>query len=329
MSDRRPSIAAVIPTYNCAKYLEEAVSSVRAQTVPVQQIIIVDDGSMDGTDNVVSRLGADICYLKQQNAGPSAARNAGVQAANAEWVGFLDADDVWFPEKSARQLKLLEKCADLALIATDREEIDGDGAVIVRSLFERHGLLPYFQQLAGDPIPGALARLVKKNFIPTSSVMVKRQVVDELGGFNTDIRFSEDLELWGRIAAYHPIACLPDVLTQYRRHGDNAVTKTEKMLSGSIQTMRSLRLNCCEALLAEGCDPNRLVAEHLAALGYFYFDQGRPEIARPSFVESLSEKPTARALLYLLAAHFPARALSAMRSIKQDLTSIIRHASAR
>jgi hypothetical protein len=323
-----PSVAAIIPSYNCAGFLAAAVASVRSQTVPVQQIIIIDDGSTDDTDEVVGRLGPDICYLKQQNAGPSAARNTAAKAARTEWVAFLDADDLWFPEKNERQLALLERYPDLALIATDRKEVDAVGAVIVHSLFEHHGLQPFFDQLGGQPIPGALTRLVRKNFIPTSSVLVRRQVMMDLGGFNTDIRFSEDLELWCRIAAHYPIACLPEVQTLYRRHGANAVAKTEQMLLGLIQTMRSLREQCRDSL-REGCDPDRLVAEHLATLGYFHFDQGCHKAARRIFRQSLSEKTTARALFYFISCYIPVRVVHFARSIKQALTETHRHASTR
>jgi glycosyltransferase involved in cell wall biosynthesis len=314
------SVAAIIPAYNCARFLPEAVASIRRQTVPVEQIVIVDDGSTDGTEETVRRLGGNILYLKQQNAGPSAARNTGVRAAGTEWVAFLDADDLWLPEKTERQLALVEKHPALALIASNRTEVDAAGAVIVQSLFDRHGLRIFFEELDGDPIPDALARLVRKNFIPTSSALVRRRVMEEFGGFNTDIRFSEDLELWCRIAARHPIACLPAIHTLYRRHGANAVEKTELMLQGSIQTMRSLRARCRDSLRTAGCDPDRLVAEHQAGLGYFYFDRARYPEARKVLRQSLSEKMTSRALFYLLASCLPFEAVRIGRNIKQTLT---------
>jgi hypothetical protein len=320
MAARTPTLAAVIPTYNCAGFLEEAVASVRAQTAPVDEIIVVDDGSTDGTEEVVSRLGSGIRYLQQRNAGPSAARNAGAAAARSEWLAFLDADDLWFPDKTERQWALLEQDPELALIATDRREVDGAGELIIDSLFERHGLLPWLRELAGRRIPNALARLARKNFIPTSSVLVRRQVMMELGGFNTGIRFSEDQEFWCRIAARYPVACLPEVQTLYRRHGANAVAQTEKMLQGSIQTMRSLRERCGDALRSEGCDPDRLVAEQLAALGYFHFDRGCHDAAIKAYRQSLAEKPTAGAFFYFLAAHLPPRAMRLARGIKQAVT---------
>lgn len=315
-----PSVAAIIPTYNCAGFLPEAIASVRAQTAPVEQIIVVDDGSTDNTAEVVSGLGPGIIYLQQQNAGPSAARNAGARAAHTEWVALIDADDLWLPDKTERQLALLESHPELALIASNRTEVDGAGKVILDSLFDHHGLRPLFEDLAGKPNPRALARLAGINFIPTSSVLMRRDVMLELGGFNTGIRFSEDLELWCRIAAKYSMACLPEILTLYRRHDANAVAKPEPMLLGSVQTMRSLREHCADSLVKEGINPDGLVARHLAALGYFYFDRGRYAEARSVFRQSLSEKISLRALVYLLASHLPASAVRLTRNLKQSLT---------
>ena len=314
------SIAAIIPAYNSARFLPEAIASVRRQTVEMAEIIIVDDGSTDDTGEVARRLGTDIRYLRQENAGPSAARNTGIRAARAEWVAFLDADDQWLPEKTQRQLAALERQPALALIASDRTEIDAAGEIVVQSLFERHGLKTGFQALDGDPIPHALARLVKKNFIPTSSVLARREVIMSLGGFNTAIRFGEDWELWCRIAARHPITCLSAVHTLYRRHGENAVGNTELLLQGTLQAMESLRAHCGESLRAEHCDPDRLVAERQADLGYFYFDRARQAEARRAFRRSLAEKFTSRALFYLAASFLPLEAVRVGRSLKQACT---------
>lgn len=313
------SVAAIIPTYNCAGFLPAAIASVRAQTVPMAQIIVVDDGSTDNTAEVVNQLGSDIRYIQQQNAGPSAARNVGIRAAETEWVALLDADDLWLPDKTERQLALLESHPELALMASNRTEVDGAGTVILDSLFDHHGLISFMEELAGKPIPHALARLVKINFIPTSSVLARREAILDLGGFDAGIRFSEDLELWCRLAARYSMACLPEVLTLYRRHGANAVARPEPMLLGLIQTMRSLRERCAESLRNEGINPDKLVAQHLASLGYFYFDQARYSEARSVFRQSLSEQPTLRALIYLMASHLPARAVRLSRNLKQSL----------
>src|SRR5260370_35153153 len=105
------SIAAIIPTYNCAHGINQAIASALNQTLPPVEIIVVDDGSTDGTRNILDAYGSRIKYLYQQNRGPSAARNAGVLAANSEWVAFLDHDDEGYPTKLACQAASDEEVA--------------------------------------------------------------------------------------------------------------------------------------------------------------------------------------------------------------------------
>lgn len=149
------SVAAVVPAYNSAQFLPGAIASIRQQTAAIDEIIVVDDGSTDDTAAVVRRLGSDIRYIRQDNSGPSAARNAGIEAARSHWIALLDADDTWVPDKTRRQLALAERFPDLALIASDRSEVDATGTVIVESLFQRHGLGSFFAQLEGarSPMP--------------------------------------------------------------------------------------------------------------------------------------------------------------------------------
>ncbi|MFZ9033203.1 MAG: glycosyltransferase family 2 protein, partial [Anaerohalosphaeraceae bacterium] len=98
-------ISAVIPAYNAEKYIARSINSVLNQTCPVDEIIVVDDGSTDSTAEVIKSYGGKVRYIHQQNAGVSAARNTGIQAATCEWVAFLDADDEWLPEKIERQVE--------------------------------------------------------------------------------------------------------------------------------------------------------------------------------------------------------------------------------
>ncbi len=272
------TISAVIPAYNSAAYLAEAIASVRAQTRAVNEIIVVDDGSRDETSSVAERLG--VRCLRQPNAGPSAARNLGIREAGGEWIAFLDADDQWTPDKLDRQCALLLHSPALVLIASDMAEVDARGNTILTSVQARHGLRTRFEQLAGLPIPHALRALLEKNFIPTGTVLVRRDVLLALGGFNATIRHGEDLELWCRIAARHAIACLPEVHMLRRRHGANATDRTGAMLADLVSVMRALAADCPEMLCAEGLRPEALIARALNDLGYWHFDQARMREAR-------------------------------------------------
>lgn len=313
------TISAIIPTYNSAIFLPQAISSIRRQSRPVNEIIVVDDGSTDNTAEIVSGLGKDIKYLRQQNAGPAAARNHGIAAANSQYIAFLDADDQWTEQKTERQMAVMEKQPDVALIASDMAEIGAHNEVLVHSVLRKHALYDFFHDLGGAPVPQALAMLVRKNFIPTGTVIVKKSVLTETGGFNLNIRYGEDLELWARIAARHPLVCLSEVHLLRRQHETNTTKSIEPMLHDLVKVMVSIRSWGKETLRNEGVNADSLVAHAWADLGYWYFTSGDPARARHPFSESFHSKASFRALFYGLCSLFPAGLLQILRKIKQHI----------
>ena len=127
-------ISAVIPAYNSAAFISDALASIRHQTFPVDEIIVVDDGSTDNIEEVVRSIDPGIVYITQKNQGPSAARNRGIEAATGDWIAFLDADDQWTPHKIKNQLLALERHPELQLIASDMAEIDHNNNPITPSV---------------------------------------------------------------------------------------------------------------------------------------------------------------------------------------------------
>ncbi|PWB59960.1 MAG: hypothetical protein C3F18_00305 [Nitrosomonadales bacterium] len=312
-------LSVVIPAFNAARFIADAVKSVRLQAAHVQEIIIVDDGSTDDTGQVIAGLGEDIKYVRQQNAGPSAARNRGVAMASAPWIAFLDADDVWTANKISEQLAVLQANPGLGLVASDMAEIDITGELIRPSVLAAHGLLPFFQALNCAPIPHALRRLAEKNFIPTGTVIARKDLLVELGGFRPDIRYGEDLELWARIAARAPVVCLPRVHLLRRQHSSNATRATVPMLRDLVKVMQNLRAACGPELRAQGADPDALVAGALFDLGFWFFTAGELGMARSAFDQSLSAKPSLKTALYATASRLPAALLREARKARRFL----------
>jgi len=316
-------ISAIIPTYNNAEYIEEAINSILAQSHPVDEIIVVDDGSSDNTETLVRAIEQKtdmLSYTKQHNQGPSAARNHGIELANGDWVAFLDADDRWPKDKIALQIAALQREPSLQLIAGDMAETDQQGNVQVESVLAKHQLLEPFQRLAGRALNNALTALVSKNFIPTGTVLVKRSALNQAGGFNPDIRFGEDLELWAKIACHHPITCLPERLMYRRQHGANATHNTGLMLEDLVKVMRSISHYGEEQLKQQGTKPNTLVAFALSALGYWHFCQGNYGQARQLFTASLKEQVSKRALVYAAACLLPNAVIKGLKAFKQKTT---------
>ena len=208
-----PKASIIIPVYNGAAFIGRAVASILKQTERDLELIVVDDGSTDGTRDVVAGVSDPrLTLIAQANAGPSAARNVGLAASTGPWVGFLDADDWWLPEKLAAHLRRGEEQPELGLIHSsvivfDEEEkfVDvlmawADGSVLEPLLF-------------GNIIVGG-----------GSSVTVRRDVLDQVGWFDPDVKFGEDWELWLRIAARFPFAAIREPLTcrMQRRAGYGA-----------------------------------------------------------------------------------------------------------
>lgn len=312
-------VSVVIPAYNAARFLPEAINSVRQQTLTVHEIIIMDDGSTDDTESIVRALGDGILYIRQKNAGVSAARNRGIALATGEIIAFLDADDVWFPEKIERQLKVFQDHPDVALVATDKAEIDTQGKLLLPSLFKQQHLHTFFSSLNNAPIPQVMSLLIKVNFIPTSSVLVRKEALNRIGVFDTTIRYGEDLELWVRIAAQFQIACIPEVMLHYRRHDTNATQATEKLLLDMVRVIKSIRSWGADRLNTEGLDADKVVAATLWDLGYWYFSSAAPRRAYPVFMESFREHFSIRTLAYAWLSLAPANALNSLRKLKQKL----------
>jgi len=310
-----PAISVVIPVYNGAAFVADAVASILAQTVAVQEIIVVDDGSTDATAEVVRGLGEDVRYLHQENRGPAAARNRGVSTSRGEWVAFLDADDRWAEGKLAAQLEYLVGHRDVVLVSGDMGEVDDAGRVLVESVLARHGQLEWFRTLNGRHIPAAVRELLAANFIPTGTVLVRRDVLVEVGGFNPYLRYGEDLELWCRIAASYPIACLPRVLLWRRRHAANLSGGELPLLRELARVGEVIRGWGRGVLEVQGIDLDRWAAERHTDLGYALFVRNRPAEARAALWRALRTKANRRAGRYLVLSCLPRPMLASLRRV--------------
>ena len=195
------SVSVIIPAYNAERDIAAAVRSVLGQTFQDFEIIVVDDGSSDGTIAALQPFGDRVRIHQQRNAGVSAARNTGARLATGAWLAFLDADDLWMPAKLERQLALTTPMS-----FTDRLNIGARGDLAVL-------------QSASTPMYGGdifVALMRESNFITTSSVMIRRELFVELGGFDPALQTAEDWDLWLRVAARHLIGFVPEALVQYR-----------------------------------------------------------------------------------------------------------------
>ena len=211
----RPRVSVVIPTYNRAALLIEAVESALAQTFGDLEVIVADDGSTDGSAERVEELGdVRIQVLRLDHSGtPAVARNAALSRSRGELAAFLDSDDVWFPEKLARQVAVLDRSPDVGLVCSNASVIDEDG----NEISDRY--LPPDEGASGD----VLEKLLDVNFVVNSSAVARRELVQRAGGLSEDprLRAVEDYDLWLRLAATGKVVYLAESLAGYREHGES------------------------------------------------------------------------------------------------------------
>jgi glycosyltransferase involved in cell wall biosynthesis len=192
------TVSALIPTYNRRSHVFRAIDSVLAQTVPVDEIIVVDDGSTDGTAEAIrTRYESRVVIFTQTNSGVSAARNRGIREARSEWIAFLDSDDIWLPTKIERQIEALAMLgSEFGFCFTDNVFVGNPH--MTRSVFEETG----FEAASGfGPLEGPTDRLVsgKEPFF-TSSLFVLRSLLEELDGFDETLIVGEDADLVFRLS---------------------------------------------------------------------------------------------------------------------------------
>jgi glycosyltransferase involved in cell wall biosynthesis len=206
------SVSVIIPCYNSARYLAEAIQSVLDQTYTDFEIIIVNDGSTDETEAVVKGFSDQrIRYVYQANKGLAGARNAGLRLAQGEFLAFLDADDLFLPEKLNEQIDFLLKNSSIDLVAGGWEYINAEREVLG---VERPWM--YRNRELG------VEDMLWQGVAPVHAVLVRRRIVEEVGGFDENMRACEDSDLWGRLAIAGCRCVLqPFVVCQYRLHSQN------------------------------------------------------------------------------------------------------------
>ena len=258
---RLPRVAVVVPAFNPGDYLRQTLASLKAQTVRDWEAAVVDDGSTEDL-RWVSALDPRIRMVRQANQGLSAARNAGIAATAAPLIAFLDADDLWEPDKLQHQVDAMDDDnAGLALVSTEFEIIDEQGVVTGPGFEGHHDSYEALLQGCG---------------ICVSTVMVRRSVIDEVGVFDTSLTGVQDWDLWLRIAQGHRIARLEHILAQYRLH-EGGMSKNWRMtLREARQVLRRHSHPLAEAGVAR--------AEELAA--YQAFDSARSAVRSRRYMEA-------------------------------------------
>jgi hypothetical protein len=221
--DEAEPVSVVIPCFRQAHFLPEAIESVLAQEHGAVEVVVVDDGSPDNVGEVAARY-PGVRYLRQPNGGLAAARNAGLEEANGELVLFLDADDRLLPEAIGRGLEEL-RAEPEAMMAAGTWQLIGE---------------------AGEPLPAdpprqpkeAFPALLESCFISTpAAVLYRRELFEQIGGFDPGVSASADYDLYLRTAARFPVRLHPHVVAEYRRHGANMTRDPELIMAAETTVL--------------------------------------------------------------------------------------------
>lgn len=279
----KEKVSAIIPVYNCEKYVREAVESALAQTCPPHEIIVVDDGSTDGTREALDRYRNSIIYVCQKNAGEPAARNTGIQHASGEYIAFLDADDLWLPPKLQLQMDYFKAHPECALVYTDMMIFDDDG-ILDRSFRASHERVyrsgRIFQQIFFESL-----------FNP-SCVVFRKACIEKVGWFDESFLVGSDYDMWLRMARHFEFGYVDSPLLMYRQHPQMSTRGLGIALKDGMPWLaRVLKttLDRYPEALEELGEPavNRRLALPYFWLGQAWMEQGRHVEARGLFSAAL------------------------------------------
>jgi glycosyltransferase involved in cell wall biosynthesis len=226
-----PVVSVIIPTYNRWPMIAEAVESVLEQGYGSFEIIVVDDGSTDGTKERLKKYGSSVLVISRQRSGVAASRNYGVSVAQGRYLAFLDSDDLWLPQKLTIQTTFMEQHPEVKICQTEEIWIRGGVKVNPKA---KHA----------KPSGDIFRRSLDFCLVSPSAVMMTRNLLDQFGGFDESFPVCEDYDLWLRIAKDHAIALIPEPLVVKRGgHADQLSHSTWGMDRYRVQSLRNLLRN--------------------------------------------------------------------------------------
>ncbi len=279
-------VSVVIPYFNRAEWLKSAIDSVFAQTFPDYEIVVVDDGSAEIPSFLLDRVDPRVRYVRQPHLGASAARNHGIRIATGTYVAFLDADDMFRPDKLKIQVGQMNIRPEIPLSHTSYDRVDVDGK--------------HLQKVAAGTFGGSVyPAIVMHCPIATPTVMVRRDAFSGLRhAFDENVTLGEDIILWVDIARNHEVMGIDQPLTEVRIHGRNASADAAAQYRGGLNILRH----------AFHEDPQlgvvfrrRALANLCSYVGRLYLQQGERATAVRYLIRAVAYWPFDRAGLFTLA----------------------------
>lgn len=297
-----PTISIIIPTYNCESYIAETIDSVLDQTFSDFELIVIDDGSTDRTRQIASSYGANVRLITQANAGVCKARNRGIREAAGRYLCLMDHDDYWFRDKLARQMDTMERHPEAGLVYSSFSWWFPDA----------NGAFPPAEAYIENPCPEGIDEdfsgwiyhlLLLDCWVLTSSALIRAEVFKRCGTFDESLPYSEDWDLWLRIAREYPFIKLKKSLTLYRQHAyqGNLVTRDIDYRT-DLLTRAVEKWGLCSP--DGGCitkqEFRRTISRYHRDFGIRHLLSGNLRIANRSFIKSWLTSPVSlKSLAYI------------------------------
>lgn len=273
-TDKKPAVSVIIPTYNRRQLIERSVKSVLSQTYQDFEIIIVDDGSTDNTEEAVANIkGKRIKYIRHdKNKGEAAARNTGIKAAGGEYIASHDSDDEWLPEKLEKQIKAFENCPpEVGVVYTGFWKVEKGQRTYVP--------FKWINKKEGD----IHCELLRGNFIGSPATLIKKECFEKAGMFNEKIFHLVDWELWLRISKYYHFKYIDEPLAVAHYHSDNVSLNYRAFISA------------VEFVLGKYSDEfennKRLLIKHYTEIGNLLITNGQIRNGRSYLIKALKIAP--------------------------------------
>lgn len=306
-----PLVSVIIPVFNAEKSIIDTLDSVYAQTYRPIEVVVVDDGSTDRTAEIVKNYQVNNTisktnevkwiYIYQQNAGPSNARNTGIKVIKGDYIAFLDADDLWINDKLAKQMALFERDSGLDIVFTDVKITRlRDSGIEEFTVFKEKKLGRDFfghDYTVVDP----LLKLIKLNFMPTPSVVIRKECFEAGNFFNERNNYAEDWELWLKMSLSCRFGYINDVCVHVKEMGDGLSANKKEMILSSIYIFDAFiaskrheidKLKIGNNLLAHS------IKDEYKWMGYYLMENRINKLARSFFRKSLREAFDAKTVLY-------------------------------
>jgi glycosyltransferase involved in cell wall biosynthesis len=306
-------ISVIIPTYNSDKFIGDTIRSVLHQTCTDYEIIVIDDGSTDSTKKIIENNFSQARYFYIPNQGVSKARNYGIRRARGEFIAFLDADDLWLPEKLEKQLEVFKNDPELMLVFTENLDFDTDG-------FRKTVYLKKERLMKGDVVKN----IFLYSNVTTSTVMVRKQVFQETGDFDESLKVAEDDNLWMRIALKFRIQLLDEVLVHYRWTENSLSRSADNLLDGVLKNIELIEDRYPDLKRRLGrVVLRRKKSDIYSSYGYYLFSSGNYSMSRRYYLSSIFLYPKIKRIIYCIVSLFPPSVIEKTKNIKRRYECIL------